>query len=68
MHTTHGLCTDSDAIPPRVARLLALLWIKFNREGDDIAHLGLGEQTRDGKDATHDLSYLCLELSQQPVQ
>lgn len=42
--------------------LLALFWIKTNREGDDIAHLSLGGQTTDGLDATNDLSLLCLQV------
>jgi formate C-acetyltransferase len=42
--------------------LLALFWIKLNREADDIAHLSLGGQTPEGADATNDLSFLCLEV------
>ena len=42
--------------------LLALFWIKLNREGDDIAHLSLGGQTSQGADAANDLSYLCLQV------
>jgi pyruvate formate-lyase/glycerol dehydratase family glycyl radical enzyme len=42
--------------------LLALFWIKTNREGDDIAHLSLGGQTTEGLDATNDLSLLCLQV------
>ena len=42
--------------------LLALFWIKHNREGDDIAHLSLGGQTPEGEDATNELSYLCLQV------
>jgi len=41
--------------------LLALFWIKLNREGDDIAHLSLGGQTSGGDDAVNDLSLLCLQ-------
>ena len=56
---------DLDAGRLSVARareLLALFWIKLNREGDDIAHLSLGGQTREGEDATNDLSHLCLQV------
>jgi pyruvate formate-lyase/glycerol dehydratase family glycyl radical enzyme len=42
--------------------LLALFWIKLNREGDDIAHLSLGGQTPQGEDATNELSLLCLQV------
>jgi len=42
--------------------LLALFWLKLNREGDDIAHLSLGGQTPQGADATNELSYLCLQV------
>jgi len=42
--------------------LLALFWIKLNREGDDLAHLTLAGQTPDGGDATNDLSLLCLQV------
>ncbi len=42
--------------------LLALFWIKLNREDDDIAHLSLGGQTPEGEDATNPLSYLCLQV------
>jgi formate C-acetyltransferase len=42
--------------------LLALFWIKVNREGDDIAHLSLGGQTPQGEDAANDLSVLCLQV------
>ena len=41
--------------------LLALFWIKLNRECDDIAHLSLGGQTPRGDDAVNDLSFLCLQ-------
>jgi pyruvate formate-lyase/glycerol dehydratase family glycyl radical enzyme len=52
-----GRLTVADA-----RELLALFWIKLNREGDDIAHLSLGGQTSQGTDATNDLSYLCLQV------
>ena len=42
--------------------LLALFWIKLNREGDDIAHLSLGGQTPQGEDAANELSVLCLQV------
>ena len=42
--------------------LLALFWIKLNREYDDIAHLSLGGQTTQGTDATNDLSFFCLQV------
>ncbi len=42
--------------------LLALFWLKLNREGDDIAHLSLGGQTSQGDDAVNDLSLLCLQV------
>ncbi|MFC1712250.1 pyruvate formate lyase family protein [Candidatus Poribacteria bacterium] len=42
--------------------LLALFWLKLNREGDDIAHLSLGGQTSLGDDAVNDLSLLCLQV------
>jgi formate C-acetyltransferase len=42
--------------------LLALFWIKLNREGDGIAHLSLGGQTPTGEDATNELSHLCLQV------
>lgn len=42
--------------------LLALFWIKLNREGDDIAHLSLGGQTMEGDDAVNDISLLCLQV------
>lgn len=42
--------------------LLALFWVKLNREGDDIAHLSLGGQTPQGADAANDLSVLCLQV------
>ena len=42
--------------------LLALFWIKLNREGDDIAHLSLGGQTSQGNDAVNALSFLCLQV------
>jgi len=42
--------------------LLALFWIKLNREGDDIAHLSLGGQTSQGADAANELSVMCLQI------
>ena len=42
--------------------LLALFWIKLNREDDDIAHLSLGGQTPLGEDAANELSVLCLQV------
>ncbi len=42
--------------------LLALFWIKLNRECDDIAHLSLGGQTPQGADACNSLSVLCLQV------
>jgi pyruvate formate-lyase/glycerol dehydratase family glycyl radical enzyme len=42
--------------------LLALFWIKLNREGDDLAHLTLAGQTPDGADATNGLSLLCVQV------
>ena len=42
--------------------LLALFWVKLNRECDDIAHLSLGGQTPQGEDATNELSLLCLQV------
>lgn len=56
--------------------LLETLWIKLNSdrdkthgnpsfEGDTGQTLTLGGQTQDGKDATNDLSYLCLEATCQ---
>ena len=42
--------------------LLALFWIKLNREYDDIAHLSLGGQTSQGDDAVNHLSLLCLQV------
>jgi len=46
----------------QVRELLALFWLKLNREGDDIAHLSLGGQTSGGDDAVNDLSLLCLQV------
>jgi pyruvate formate-lyase/glycerol dehydratase family glycyl radical enzyme len=46
----------------RARELLALFWIKLNREGEDIAHLSLGGQTPQGQDATNELSSLCLQV------
>ena len=46
----------------RARELLALVWIKLNREGDDLAHLTLAGQTPDGADATNDLSRFCLQV------
>jgi formate C-acetyltransferase len=46
----------------QVRELLALFWIKLNRECDDIAHLSLGGQTSQGDDAVNDLSLLCLQV------
>jgi formate C-acetyltransferase len=57
--------------------LLGALWIKFNeltvvKEGgtakasttyNDFQNLNLAGQTRDGRDATNELSYLCLEVT-----
>ena len=45
----------------QAGELLALFWIKLNRECDDIAHLSLGGQTSQGDDAVNDLSLLCLQ-------
>ena len=42
--------------------LVALFWIKLNRESDDIAHLSLGGQTPEGEDAVNELSFLCLDV------
>ena len=53
----NGLLDDDGA-----RQLLALFWIKLNREGDDIAHLSLGGQTPAGADATNALSHLCLQV------
>ena len=47
---------------PGARELLALFWIKLNREGDDIAHLSLGGQTAQGDDAANELSVLCLQV------
>ena len=47
---------------PGARELLALFWIKLNREGDDIAHLSLGGQTPQGEDAANELSVLCLQV------
>jgi len=49
-------------IVDRARELLALFWLKLNREGDDIAHLSLGGQTSQGDDAVNDLSLLCLQV------
>ncbi|MBM3212236.1 DUF3029 family protein, partial [Candidatus Poribacteria bacterium] len=46
----------------QVRELLALFWIKLNRESDDIAHLSIGGQTPQGKDAVNELSFLCLQV------
>jgi len=46
----------------QAGELLALFWIKLNRECDDIAHLSLGGQTSQGDDAVNDLSLLCLQV------
>jgi formate C-acetyltransferase len=43
------------------AELVALFWLKLNAEDDDNAHLSLGGQHADGRDATNDLSVLCLQ-------
>ncbi|MBN1581523.1 MAG: glycyl radical protein, partial [Anaerolineae bacterium] len=51
-----------DLAVDRARELLAMFWIKLNREGDDIAHLSLGGQTLDGEDATNELSFLCLQV------
>jgi trans-4-hydroxy-L-proline dehydratase len=54
---------DAGRLDQQGAReLLALFWIKLNREGDDIAHLSLGGQTPMGADAANDLSILCLQV------
>ena len=42
--------------------LLALFWLKLNREADDIAHLSLGGQKSQGDDAANELSFLCLQV------
>jgi pyruvate formate-lyase/glycerol dehydratase family glycyl radical enzyme len=42
--------------------LVALFWIKLNRESDDIAHLSLGGQTPTGEDGVNELSFICLEV------
>lgn len=49
-------------VPDQARELLALFWLKLNREDDDIAHLSLGGQTVDGGDATNELSLLCLQV------
>ena len=46
----------------KARELLALFWIKLNREGDGIAHLSLGGRTLGGEDATNELSLLCLQV------
>ena len=57
--------------------LLACLWIKFNeltvvKEGgtakasttyNDFQNVNLAGQTADGRDATNELSYLCLDVT-----
>ena len=54
---------DAGRLDEQGAReLLALFWIKLNREGDDIAHLSLGGQTPQGGDAANELSVLCLQV------
>ena len=54
---------DAGRLDEQGAReLLALFWIKLNREGDDIAHLSLGGQTPQGADAANELSVLCLQV------
>ncbi len=54
---------DAGRLDDQGAReLLALFWIKLNREGDDIAHLSLGGQTPQGADAANELSSLCLQV------
>jgi pyruvate formate-lyase/glycerol dehydratase family glycyl radical enzyme len=54
---------EADRLTMDQAReLLALFWIKLNRESDDIAHLSLGGQTPQGDDAANDLSFLCLQV------
>lgn len=63
--------------PDQAWKLLACLWIKFNeltvvKEGgtakasttyNDFQNLNLAGQTRDGRDATNELSYLCLDVT-----
>ena len=67
-----GCLTDDEA-----RELLGFLWIKFNeltvvKEGgtakasttyNDFQNLNLAGQTRDGRDATNELSYLCLDVT-----
>jgi pyruvate formate-lyase/glycerol dehydratase family glycyl radical enzyme len=48
--------------PDQARELLALFWLKLNRECDDIAHLSLGGLNPDGTDAQNELSVLCLEV------
>jgi formate C-acetyltransferase len=62
-----------------VRELMACLWLKLNeltvvKEGgtakasttfNDFQNLNLAGQTADGRDACNDLSYLCLEVSEQ---
>jgi len=69
-----GRLTDQEAW-----ELLACLWIKFNeltvvKEGgtakasttyNDFQNLNLAGQTIDGRDATNDLTYLCLDVTGQ---
>ena len=52
-----GLLTVAQA-----RELVALFWIKLNREDDDVAHLTLGGQTASGEDAANELSLLCLQV------
>jgi formate C-acetyltransferase len=71
---------DSGELTRDEAReLLACLWLKFNeltvvKEGgtakasttyNDFQNLNLAGQTADGRDASNDLSYLCLEVTAQ---
>jgi formate C-acetyltransferase len=63
--------------PEQATELLACLWIKFNeltvvKEGgtakasttyNDFQNLNLAGQTPEGRDATNELSYLCLEVT-----
>lgn len=69
---------DAGRLPSEQAfEMLACLWIKFNeltvvKEGgtakasttyNDFQNLNLAGQTGDGRDATNDLSYLCLDVT-----
>lgn len=69
---------DAGRLTPDQAReLLACLWIKFNeltvvKEGgtakasttyNDFQNVNLAGQTPDGRDATNELSYLCLDVA-----